>query len=103
MNIRIASERLNTLETLHHARQQNWRYLLDVPNGAGRTRQFEEAVIALGLWPGGSVRPTGQRAVDLRMARYSEHDQIEHISRRSEEHTSELQSLMRIPYAVFCL
>src|SRR3546814_15204442 len=47
MNIRIASERLNTLETLHHARQQNWRYLLDVPNGAGRTRQFEEAVIAL--------------------------------------------------------
>src|SRR3546814_2949134 len=25
------------------------------------------------------------------------------IARRSEEHTSELQSLMRIPYAVFCL
>src|SRR3546814_4363145 len=31
--------------------------------------------------------------------------QIEYslISRRSEEHTSELQSLMRISYAVFCL
>src|SRR3546814_1780851 len=26
-----------------------------------------------------------------------------HIVRRSEEHTSELQSLMRISYAVFCL
>src|SRR3546814_10479589 len=26
-----------------------------------------------------------------------------HIGRRSEEHTSELQSLMRISYAVFCL
>src|SRR3546814_7881522 len=26
-----------------------------------------------------------------------------HISLRSEEHTSELQSLMRISYAVFCL
>src|SRR3546814_8735357 len=26
-----------------------------------------------------------------------------HGSRRSEEHTSELQSLMRISYAVFCL
>src|SRR3546814_9489610 len=26
-----------------------------------------------------------------------------HESRRSEEHTSELQSLMRISYAVFCL
>src|SRR3546814_1207829 len=25
------------------------------------------------------------------------------FARRSEEHTSELQSLMRIPYAVFCL
>src|SRR3546814_7377806 len=29
---------------------------------------------------------------------------VEHLlSRRSEEHTSELQSLMRISYAVFCL
>src|SRR3546814_2042617 len=27
----------------------------------------------------------------------------EHLFRRSEEHTSELQSLMRISYAVFCL
>src|SRR3546814_17840165 len=26
-----------------------------------------------------------------------------HLQRRSEEHTSELQSLMRISYAVFCL
>src|SRR3546814_10078318 len=26
-----------------------------------------------------------------------------HCGRRSEEHTSELQSLMRISYAVFCL
>src|SRR3546814_1937071 len=28
---------------------------------------------------------------------------IPQIARRSEEHTSELQSLMRISYAVFCL
>src|SRR3546814_12647462 len=27
----------------------------------------------------------------------------QHIFKRSEEHTSELQSLMRISYAVFCL
>src|SRR3546814_8216461 len=26
-----------------------------------------------------------------------------HVANRSEEHTSELQSLMRISYAVFCL
>src|SRR3546814_6083577 len=28
---------------------------------------------------------------------------VEEIAQRSEEHTSELQSLMRITYAVFCL
>src|SRR3546814_8176597 len=28
---------------------------------------------------------------------------VKHIDRRSEEHTSELQSLMRNSYAVFCL
>src|SRR3546814_5527336 len=30
-------------------------------------------------------------------------DQINNFEKRSEEHTSELQSLMRISYAVFCL
>src|SRR3546814_7685977 len=30
------------------------------------------------------------------------HDVKEHLFNRSEEHTSELQSLMRISYAVFC-
>src|SRR3546814_9381037 len=30
-------------------------------------------------------------------------DSLKSSSRRSEEHTSELQSLMRISYAVFCL
>src|SRR3546814_10824978 len=32
-----------------------------------------------------------------------EHDVAIRAARRSEEHTSELQSLMRISYAVFCL
>src|SRR3546814_6786577 len=31
------------------------------------------------------------------------HDPAEVLAMRSEEHTSELQSLMRISYAVFCL
>src|SRR3546814_3796030 len=30
-------------------------------------------------------------------------DRFQFLQRRSEEHTSELQSLMRISYAVFCL
>src|SRR3546814_4806782 len=45
------------------------------------------------------VQPTGQhgnRKVDLVQPQ-------RHVDRRSEEHTSELQSLMRISYAVFCL
>src|SRR3546814_18642673 len=38
------------------------------------------------------------RAVEARHAR-----NLHGVLRRSEEHTSELQSLMRISYAVFCL
>src|SRR3546814_5378862 len=36
------------------------------------------------------------------LARHRDH-RLLHKLLRSEEHTSELQSLMRIPYAVFCL
>src|SRR3546814_1893124 len=43
--------------------------------------------------------PTGRRSLPA--------NQLEHVlaapDARSEEHTSELQSLMRISYAVFCL
>src|SRR3546814_5768854 len=35
--------------------------------------------------------------------RYSEASLVKKMEERSEEHTSELQSLMRISYAVFCL
>src|SRR3546814_2705855 len=45
--------------------------------------------------PYGRARQAAEAAGDLRRAR--------HRPRRSEEHTSELQSLMRISYAVFCL
>src|SRR3546814_9251620 len=44
-------------------------------------------------------RVDGQRdRIEFRVAR-----RVEHRAVRSEEHTSELQSLMRISYAVFCL
>src|SRR3546814_8486646 len=33
----------------------------------------------------------------------TKHNTVTHRAVRSEEHTSELQSLMRISYAVFCL
>src|SRR3546814_5131975 len=51
-----------------------------------------------------SVRPTGS-ASGTAIPRLSNVALIAWASRsvRSEEHTSELQSLMRISYAVFCL
>src|SRR3546814_2771236 len=55
---------------------------------------------------GGDFRPIGQRG-PLELA--DREEAVEEIlqpmadRRRSEEHTSELQSLMRISYAVFCL
>src|SRR3546814_8643925 len=64
-------------------------------HGAWRTRR-----------PG--LRPTARRAT--RTACNTRHSHNEHdpnkpqaSPHRSEEHTSELQSLMRISYAVFCL
>src|SRR3546814_5786962 len=51
----------------------------------------------------------GAELVSRRRARQGRHLQLRHQARRlpraqrSEEHTSELQSLMRISYAVFCL
>src|SRR3546814_10268615 len=53
-------------------------------------------------------RTQPQRAEQARRRELVQADEIYrylvgHDSRRSEEHTSELQSLMRISYAVFCL
>src|SRR3546814_9512686 len=56
-------------------------------------------------------RPTTHRAAENRrqlLVRPRQHQRVEPAhqperQRRSEEHTSELQSLMRISYAVFCL
>src|SRR3546814_6132582 len=39
----------------------------------------------------------------LYVMRYNDFDEALKMQNRSEEHTSELQSLMRISYAVFCL
>src|SRR3546814_3684461 len=51
------------------------------------------------------VRRPGEDDLDAisRINQYASEEDIEDIADRSEEHTSELQSLMRISYAVFCL
>src|SRR3546814_10785506 len=61
-----------------------------------------EEAIALGT-TGPILRSTGV-ARDLRKDDpYLRYDEVDLDVLRSEEHTSELQSLMRISYAVFCL
>src|SRR3546814_9279240 len=64
---------------------------------AGRrpSEQLSALVGAFVLWH------TREREVALIGA--SEIRSLDAVGRRSEEHTSELQSLMRISYAVFCL
>src|SRR3546814_4699144 len=52
-----------------------------------------------GLSKGGEVQFNGIKVGQIQNIRLDEDDP----NRRSEEHTSELQSLMRISYAVFCL
>src|SRR3546814_10788294 len=51
-----------------------------------------QALIRLTAIPAALARPTAEMTPSERL-----------LSWRSEEHTSELQSLMRISYAVFCL
>src|SRR3546814_1322243 len=60
-----------------------WSSLLDIPPWALQQRSSESPLVY--AW---GVRMNNQCAAP---------------SSRSEEHTSELQSLMRISYAVFCL
>src|SRR3546814_4987529 len=51
-------------------------------------------------------RPSAMRPSDVAAARAMMKEgtlPVRDIAKRSEEHTSELQSLMRISYAVFCL
>src|SRR3546814_3078027 len=48
-------------------------------------------------------RRGARRSFERESLRQAAKDDLPAAGRRSEEHTSELQSLMRISYAVFCL
>src|SRR3546814_3872870 len=54
-------------------------------------------------WPGARWRRTSRRPAPAPDRRDRVRDSATRAGTRSEEHTSELQSLMRISYAVFCL
>src|SRR3546814_2240757 len=85
---------------------------------------YRASVVSIGERPRNTLRPLPLRAVDPRTGRHARltgrvrlavpetvvnfrlhaiRVPAQLVSDRSEEHTSELQSLMRISYAVFCL
>src|SRR3546814_2605438 len=66
-----------------------------VADGAGRLRVAQRSIGGLAQWHRVGARP------DFGTAEFRR--QLADPPTRSEEHTSELQSLMRISYAVFCL
>src|SRR3546814_16200483 len=65
------------------------------PTSAIRTRQFVLNMGMGGMMARGGAFTINGKSMDM--------PRIDEVVRRSEEHTSELQSLMRISYAVFCL
>src|SRR3546814_9014932 len=73
------------------------------------TKLVSEVVEATGGWRGASSgsnspRPAALNHLSTRSKKpNSPSAGVHSVSVRSEEHTSELQSLMRISYAVFCL
>src|SRR3546814_4421424 len=73
------------------------RWVTDAPDAMPTSSSYRSTRQMFGRL---EVRPTGQFAI-----RYSLMDghSLKFDDERSEEHTSELQSLMRISYAVFCL
>src|SRR3546814_4712392 len=68
-----------------------------------RTRAGIKAAVARGARPGNpKMRSRDPGAIaEIRASHKERH--LNELLDRSEEHTSELQSLMRISYAVFCL
>src|SRR3546814_6616500 len=65
---------------------------------------IEEIRKLLGLWSDrGRASSEVKALAESRAADLGQKADALHAMRRSEEHTSELQSLMRISYAVFCL
>src|SRR3546814_3159928 len=67
--------------------------------------QRHDALVALRLAPGGAAVLDGDRQhrAGAELAQVARDRRGVVLGQRSEEHTSELQSLMRNSYAVFCL
>src|SRR3546814_7587606 len=72
------------------------RHIVDVPHGVAFTEQRTAR-------PERHDRDDRFEMRELVLAKRGAEREMAYIAARSEEHTSEIQSLMRISYAVFCL
>src|SRR3546814_5136494 len=70
-----------------------------------RSRRTPDALLLerVGSPHPGASRMTREAEIDAMLLQHRVQSFLFHEADRSEEHTSELQSLMRISYAVFCL
>src|SRR3546814_3420024 len=82
-----------------------YRAMLAPPPGDPRTRAAVERSAVRRRMCGRDdlQRCAGHCAEGFSYRHHSRERASDHMAGRSEEHTSELQSLMRISYAVFCL
>src|SRR3546814_7140198 len=96
-----AVDRILVFEAGSVVEQGTHAELLGRPEGAFRRLH---AIQLAGLAPAPSAgAPCGAAAVEAKETKKPVPRHRAETSGRSEEHTSELQSLMRISYAVFCL
>src|SRR3546814_2193605 len=91
-----------TLPRRSHCRHSRIIHALDNPPSVACWETQSEIVVTLRRF---ACRPQPQRACNVAPVKRRNRVVIMHREQgaRSEEHTSELQSLMRISYAVFCL
>src|SRR3546814_3657588 len=83
---------------LHHG-----NYLMEQAGGVARVGGGRP-ILSVGFQPYNSVAAPREHGLNQFFAlEHLSSFARERVSCRSEEHTSELQSLMRISYAVFCL
>src|SRR3546814_6852138 len=88
-------------KTTHAVRGELQRSQASVASLAKRFGINEKTVIKWRKRQSGEDMPMGPK--ERRSTVLSPMEEVAIVALRSEEHTSELQSLMRISYAVFCL
>src|SRR3546814_1285902 len=90
--VEVGQRREHVLElTQRHALQ---------PEALGHQRA-QQRLVRVGL--DREIAAVDRLDVEQRARAFAQRRQVVDVGRRPEEHTSELQSLMRISYAVFCL